>query len=216
MRTKYVIIGAGAAGLSAAEVIRKHEPRASIQIVTDDPYGYYSRPGLAYYLAREVPVDALYPYIEGYYRNIDLHILKERVLRINPAEHILHLGNGRSMPYDRLLIATGATASLPDTPGIKLEGVVTLDSLEDTLHIVKQAKSASSAVVIGGGITALELVEGFAALGLKTHYLLRGDRYWSADWTTHDTVSAISGSPCGLVSSGWPGYSPMICQSLSL
>jgi NAD(P)H-nitrite reductase large subunit len=62
---------------------------------------------------------------------------------------------------------------------MNLEGVVTLDSLEDTLNIVKLARHASSAVVIGGGITALELVEGFTALGVKTHYFLRGDRYWN-------------------------------------
>ena len=175
-----MIVGSGAAGLSAAEVIRKHEPKAGIQIITEDPYGYYSRPGLAYYLAKEVPLEALYPYTEGYYRKLDLHFTKEHVARINPAEHVLHLAGGRIMPYDRLLIATGATASRPDTPGINLEGVVTLDSLEDTLHIVKLARHSSSAVVIGGGITALELVEGFTALGVKTHYFLRGDRYWNA------------------------------------
>jgi NAD(P)H-nitrite reductase large subunit len=176
---KFVIVGSGAAGLSAAEAIRKQEPKASIQIITEDPYGYYSRPGLAYFLAKEVPVEALYPYNERYYRNLDLHFIKERVTRIKPAEHILNLAGGRIVPYDRLLVAIGATATRPDTPGINLEGVVTLDSMEDTLHIMKLARHSSSAVVIGGGITALELVEGFAISGLRTHYFLRGDRYWS-------------------------------------
>ncbi len=176
---KFVIIGSGAAGLSAAEAIRKHEPRASIQIITEDPYGYYSRPGLAYYLAKEVPLEALYPYTENYYRKLDLHFMKEHVSRINPAEHVLHLAGGRILPYDRLLISTGATASKPDTPGMDLEGVVTLDSMEDTLNIIKLARKATNAVVIGGGITALELVEGFTAQGIKTHYFLRGDRYWN-------------------------------------
>ena len=176
---RYIIIGSGAAGLSAAEAICGRDPQASIQIITDDPYGYYSRPGLAYYLAGEVPQDALYPYTEAYYRSLHLHILKEGVSRINPAEHTVHLSGGRILPYDRLLIATGATASLPDTPGVKLEGVVTFDSMLDTLHIMKLAKRASAAVVIGGGITALELVEGFKIQGARTHYFLRGDRYWS-------------------------------------
>ena len=133
---RYVIIGSGAAGLSAAEAIRGRDPNASIQIITDDPYGYYSRPGLAYYLAGEVPQDALYPYNDAYYRSLNLHILKEGVSRFNPAEHNVHLSSGRILPYDRLLVATGATATLPDTPGVNLEGVVTFDSMEDTLHIM--------------------------------------------------------------------------------
>jgi NADPH-dependent 2,4-dienoyl-CoA reductase/sulfur reductase-like enzyme len=105
---------------------------------------------------------------------------KEGVARINPTEHKVHMAGGRIIPFDRLLVATGATASRPDTPGINLEGVVTLDSMEDTLHIMKLARRSSSAVVIGGGITALELVEAFTALGVKTHYFLRGDRYWNS------------------------------------
>lgn len=177
---RYVIIGSGAAGLSAAEAIRGRDAQSSVEIVTDDPYGYYSRPGLAYYLAGEIPVDALYPYNDAYYRKMNLHIMKERVTRINPAEHNVHMAGGRIIPFDRLLVATGATASRPDTPGINLEGVVTLDSMEDTLHIMKLARRSSTAVVIGGGITALELVEAFIAQKVKTHYFLRGDRYWNS------------------------------------
>jgi len=105
---------------------------------------------------------------------------KEGVARINPTEHKVHMAGGRIIPFDRLLVVTGATASRPDTPGINLEGVVTLDSMEDTLHIMKLARRSSSALVIGGGITALELVEAFTALGVKTHYFLRGDRYWNS------------------------------------
>ena len=74
--------------------------------------GYYSRPGLAYYLAGEVPVGALYPYNEGYYRKLNLHFMKETVARINPAEHVLNMAGGRIVPYNRLLVATGATEIL--------------------------------------------------------------------------------------------------------
>jgi NAD(P)H-nitrite reductase large subunit len=60
-----------------------------------------------------------------------------------------------------------------------LEGVVVLDTLADAKGILKLARRARSAVVVGGGITALEIVEGLVSRGVKTHYFLRGDRYWS-------------------------------------
>ncbi len=178
--TRYIIIGSGAAGLTAAETIRQNDPQASIQIVTSDPYGYYSRPGLAYYLAKELPEDGLYPYREAYFREQRLNFVKEKALRINPADHTLHLSGGRTLTYDRLLLATGATSSPPDVPGADLEGVVKLDNLEDAKKIVRLARRATSAIVVGGGITALEMVEGLAAQGVRTHYFLRGDRYWSS------------------------------------
>ncbi len=177
---RYIIVGSGAAGVAGAEAIRQKDPQGSIQIVTSDPYGFYSRPGLAYYLAKELPEDGLYPYRDSYYRQLNLHFVNEKAARINPAEHVLHLRGGRILPYDRLLIATGATASPPDVPGADLEGVVKLDNMEDARRIIKLARGATSAVVVGGGITALEIVEGLAARGVRTHYFLRGDRYWSS------------------------------------
>ncbi len=177
---RYIIIGSGAAGLTAAEAIRSCDPQASIQMLTNDPYGYYSRPGLAYYLAKELSEDSLYPYRDAYFRDLKLNLVKEAAVRINPAEHAVHLRGGRVLPYDRLLVATGATASPPDVPGADLEGVVKLDNLDDARRIVKLARRAASAVVVGGGITALEIVEGLAARGVCTHYFLRGDHYWSS------------------------------------
>jgi len=177
---RYVIIGSGAAGLAAAETIRGHDSNASIQIFTNDPFGYYSRPGLAYYLCGELPEEGLYPQPDSFYRHLNLNILKEQAARINPGEHTLHLTGGRVVPYDRLLVSNGASATRPELAGVDLEGVVKLDNMEDARQIIKLARRAKSAVVVGGGITALELVEGLAALGVRTHYFLRGDRYWSS------------------------------------
>ncbi len=99
--------------------------------------------------------------------------------RVDAPAHIVELQDHIRINYDRLLIATGAQATPSKTPGSELTGVVKLDSLEDARHILKLARKSRSAVVIGGGITALEIVEGLRARGVNTHYLLRGDRYWS-------------------------------------
>ena len=76
------------------------------------------------------------------------------------------------------MIATGSYALKPKVPGIDLEGVVKLDHMDDAMRIVALAKKAKKAIIVGGGITALELAEGLVANRVKVHYLLRGDRYW--------------------------------------
>lgn len=177
---RYVFIGSGAAGLAAAEAVRRQDPSASLTMLTDDPHGYYSRPGLAYYLAGEVPETQLFPWPEKHFRDLNLQLHYDPVTRVMPEEHYLALKNGKKIHYDRLLIATGATAVQPDLPGIDLKGVVKLDSLDDAQEIVSLARRGQTAVIVGGGITALELVEGLAARGMNVHYFLRGDRYWSA------------------------------------
>ena len=83
------------------------------------------------------------------------------------------------LEYERLLLATGAHATALAVPGAQLPGVVKLDDLDDARKILHLARRGKTAVVIGGGITALEIAEGLLARGMKVHYLLRGDRYWS-------------------------------------
>jgi NAD(P)H-nitrite reductase large subunit len=176
---KYVIIGSGVAGIAAIEAIRSVDAIGEIHMVGDDPYGYYSRPGLAYYLTGELHDKALFPRTAEDYRRMKFRFVKGRVSKIMREAHALELDGGTSVFYDRLLIAVGAQAVPLDVPGANLEGVLKLDHMQDAKRILKLARRGRTAVVVGGGITALELVEGLLARGVKVHYLLRGDRYWS-------------------------------------
>ncbi|MBK8821062.1 MAG: NAD(P)/FAD-dependent oxidoreductase [Anaerolineales bacterium] len=176
---RYVIIGAGVAGYAAIEAIRSVDRVGEIIMISDDPHGYYSRPGLAYYLTGELQDKALYPRTLEDYKKIKFSFHKCRVTRILRSEHALEIEGKPRLTYDKLLIAVGARALPLKVPGSKLEGVVKLDHLTDAKNILKLAKSGKTAVVVGGGITALELTEGLLARGMKVHYLLRGDRYWS-------------------------------------
>jgi NAD(P)H-nitrite reductase large subunit len=176
---KYVIIGSGVAGIAAIEAIRSLDPTNSITMIGDDPHGFYSRPGLAYYITGELHDKALFPRTADDYRRMNFQFIKGRVLNIQRELHSLELNNKTQVSYDKLLIAVGAQATPLNISGANLEGVLKLDHLEDAKHILKFARRGKTAVVVGGGITALELVEGFVARGMKVHYLLRSDRYWS-------------------------------------
>jgi NADPH-dependent 2,4-dienoyl-CoA reductase/sulfur reductase-like enzyme len=175
----YAIIGQGAAGLAAAEAIRTRHPKSQITLVSDEGHPYYSRPGLAYYLTGQVPEKQLFPRSRDELSSVGATHLHKRAVRVDPAARQITFEDGSSLSYRAALLATGARAVLPDVPGIELEGVVTLDTLDNARHILSQARKARRAVVVGGGITALELAEGLAARGVETHYLLRRDHFWS-------------------------------------
>ena len=148
-------------------------------IIGAEPYGYYSRPGLAYYLAGEVPEERLFPFRPEDFARLDVQLIPKRATGIDPAGHRVTLEDGRILLYDRLLLATGARAIPVEVPGAELEGVVKLDDLEDARGLIRRSRHAKAAVVVGGGITALEIVEGLRARRVHVHYFMRRDRYWS-------------------------------------
>lgn len=178
--TRYLIIGAGIAGIAAAEAIRSLDSSGEITLIGHDPHGFYSRPGLAYYLTGELPEEQLFPYPPQQFQTLRLNVRRGRVTQLLPDTQEIELDNRARAPYDSLLLATGARAVPPGVPGADLAGVVKLDHLDDARHIVGLARRAKRAVVVGGGITALEIVEGLAAQRVQVHYLLRGERYWGS------------------------------------
>jgi NAD(P)H-nitrite reductase large subunit len=179
MPRKYVIVGSGIAGLSAAETLREQEPAASITMISEEPHNFYSRPGLAYFLRGDIPEKLLYIRTPEDLAAIKVNRIHARVEQLRCDAREVVGKDGTRIAYDALLLATGALAVPPSFPGADLAGIVKLDGLDDTRHILNIARRGRPAVVVGGGITALELAEGLAARRMKIHYFLRGDRYWS-------------------------------------
>jgi NAD(P)H-nitrite reductase large subunit len=177
--THYVIIGTGVAGMSAAETLRTADQTAKITLVSDDPHAFYSRPGLAYYLTDEIPEKQLYIFSKKDWKTLNATYIEGQVTRIIPQTRQVEIKNTHPLAYDRLLLATGASSVDLNVPGANLKGVVKLDDFEDTRHILALTRHTKVAVVVGGGIVSLELVEGLLARGIQVHYFLRGDRYWS-------------------------------------
>ncbi|HZZ80016.1 MAG TPA: FAD-dependent oxidoreductase [Gemmataceae bacterium] len=179
MPLAYVMVGSGIASLSAAEAIRQRQPDASITVVSEEPHDFYSRPGLAYFLRGDIPESQLMVRSRDDLKTLNVKRVHGLVKELRCDGQELLLSDNRRLRFDRLLLAAGALAAPPTFPGRDLAGVVKLDGLDDTRRILALAKRGKPAVVVGGGITALELAEGLCARGMKVHYFLRGERYWA-------------------------------------
>lgn len=175
---RYLLLGTGVAAISAAEAIRSQDPSGALIFLSDDPHGYYSRPGLAYVLTGEVDEKQLFAYRPEDFKKLNAQFYRAAATRILPGEQAVEAGPQLKIPYDRLLIAIGSQAVRLKAPGVELDGVVKLDHMDDVRLIIQKSRRAKNAVVVGGGITALELAEGMAAQGVKVHMLIRDERYW--------------------------------------
>jgi NAD(P)H-nitrite reductase large subunit len=193
MTKRHVLVGIGPGAVAAAEAIRAADDGAEITIVAADSHGYYSRPGLAYLMTREMPQQRLHPFSEEEFTQLDVRRVVDRVTGIDLAARRVSLAGGSDLPYDCLLIATGSRSTPAKVPGAELDGVVKLDDMADALGIIQRCHEAKSAVVVGGGITALEIVEGLRARKVHVHYFLRRDRFWA---------SVLSGSESQFVADG--------------
>jgi NADPH-dependent 2,4-dienoyl-CoA reductase/sulfur reductase-like enzyme len=174
----YLIIGNGAAGLSAAEVIRKRDSHGRITILSNEPHLFYSRPGIAYVILDQISEQQVIARSQGFYREHHLDLRQATAVRLEPERQVVYLENGEAVGYDVLLLATGSTAVPPPFAGGDLDGVLYLDTLDDAKRIIKYGRRAKAAVVVGGGITAMEMAEGLQHQGARTHLLQRGDRIW--------------------------------------
>jgi NAD(P)H-nitrite reductase large subunit len=145
------MIGSGVASMAAIEAVRSVDASGEVLLIGNEVHGFYSRPGLAYYLTGELAEEQLYPMREADFRKLNVRFLHSHVARIDAEQHQIQLQNGLSMSYDRLLIAVGAEAQTVKVTGAALEGVVKLDNLDDAKNIVNLARKARSAVVVGKG-----------------------------------------------------------------
>lgn len=173
---RYVIVGNGFAGTTAAEQLRKHDPSCSITLFTDEPYTLYNRIALPPLLRKQVTKEKVIMRDLAWHekQNIDLH-LETRVERVIPQERVV-VAAGASYPYDALLIATGGRPNLHPAPGHDGANVYNFQYMSDTLAISAELESAKASVSIGGSFIAYELAEAFLSRKTETHWVMRGPR----------------------------------------
>jgi len=174
---RYVIVGNGFAGTTAAEQLRKHDPACEITLFADEPYTLYNRISLPPMLRRQIPEAKVM------IRNVAWHEehrialrLRTHVERVIPQERVVEAA-GASYPFDALLIATGGRPNPIGKPGADgAANIFPFQYLDDTRAISEQIDRSRAAVAIGGSFIAYELAEAFASRGMETHWLMRGPR----------------------------------------
>jgi NADPH-dependent 2,4-dienoyl-CoA reductase/sulfur reductase-like enzyme/nitrite reductase/ring-hydroxylating ferredoxin subunit len=167
---RIVIVGGGA-GFAAAEMLRRRGFAGSITMLSNDEAAPVDRPNLSKdYLAGSAPEDWLPLRPDVFYTesHIDLR-LKAEVAKIDARGGAVALKGGSSVPYDRLLLATGAEPVRLTIPGAELPHVYTLRSLADCRAIIKAADSAKRAVVIGASFIGLEVAAALRARKIEVH-----------------------------------------------
>ena len=177
MPKKIVIIGANAAGVHAANAARKTDQTAEITLIDREPHPAYSRCGIPYVLAGEIPrFEDLTAFPPSHYRIMKFDLrLETKARSINHAEKIVLAENKEgkvdALKYDSLILATGADPFVIPVEGHDLPGVFSVRTLDDGKAIQRAMKTAKSAVVIGAGFVGLETAHAFVENKIKTTVL---------------------------------------------
>ncbi len=168
---KIVIVGGGAAGFAAAEMLRREQYQGSIVMLSHEDAAPVDRPNLSKdYLAGTAPEDWLPLRPDSFYseNGIDLR-LGANVSGIDVRARQATLAKGDKIPYDRLLLATGAEPIRLAMPGIDLPHVFTLRTTSDCRAIIKRAQSARRVVVLGANFIGLEVAASLRTRGVEVH-----------------------------------------------
>jgi NAD(P)H-nitrite reductase large subunit len=178
---KYLIIGGGVAGVTAAETIRQNDPTGTIGIVSDEPYILYSRVMLSkpnFFLGK-VPFDQVWLKGEQWYKENNIAFLGGKtVSALDVSQKNIKLTDGDFISYEKLLIATGTATRKANMPGADKKGVHYLRSLEDGKGIMENIKTAKNAVTVGGGFIGFEMADLMQLAGMKTTVVLREPYFW--------------------------------------
>jgi NADH oxidase (H2O2-forming) len=174
MPKRIVIIGAHAAGMDAASAARKTDRAADITLIADEKYVGYSRCGLPFVLGGQIPsFQSLIVFPPAFFQMMKLGLKTEtKVTTINTANKMLETtdkaGKTETVPYDSLIMATGASAFTPPIKGKEKQGIHSLRTLEDGERIDQAIKKgAKTAIVMGAGLIGLETAIALHERGLK-------------------------------------------------
>ena len=215
--THHLILGAGPAGVIAAETIRKLAPLDRITIVGDEPEPSYSRMAIPYLLIGNVDERGTYlRKSPTHFSDMKIEVQQGKVTAVNAAAKTVALDNGQSLAFDTLLIATGSHPVSPPIPGIKSEGVHTCWTLEDARKIAALATKGARVLQLGAGFIGCIIMEALAARGVELSVVEMGDRMvprmmgptaggMIRDWCEAKGVQVFTGTRVESISRPEPG-----------
>ncbi len=174
---KHVIIGAGPAGVIAAETLRKADAQASVTVIGDEPEPPYSRMAIPYLLTGGVGEEGTYlRHGADHYEKLAVELRRDRVTRVHAKDRRVELESGGHLDYDRLLIASGSHAVRPPITGMDLPGVENCWTLADARRIAEGAREGSQVVLMGAGFIGCIVLEALAKRGVALTVIEMGER----------------------------------------
>ena len=175
---KYVVAGAGPAGVIGAETLRKADPEGAITMISAEDEPPYSRMAIPYYLSGNVEEKGTFlRKEEDHFQKLNIDYVQGNGLaRVSPSDKRVVLEDGSEMPYDRLLIATGSRPTTPPVPGIDLPGIQPCWTLEHARKIHKVVQHEARVVLIGAGFIGSIIIDAIGALEINLTALEMEDR----------------------------------------
>jgi NAD(P)H-nitrite reductase large subunit len=212
----HVILGAGPAGVIAAETIRKHRPGDQITIVGDEREPPYSRMAIPYLLIGKIDESGTWLRKgASHYEQQKIKLVQARAKGVDSAARSVSLDNGDSLRFDTLLIATGSTPVRPPIPGLDLPGVHPCWTLEDARKIMALAVKGARVLQMGAGFIGCIIMEALAARGVHLSVVEMGDRMvprmmgptaggMIKDWCEAKGVEVFTGTRVEAIDAGTP------------
>ncbi len=172
------IIGNGVAGSTAARYIRKLDSSAEITMISGESKYFFARTALMYVYMGHMKFEHTKPYEDWFWDKNRIHLKQDWVDQIEFDKQELQLKEGGSLPYDKLVLATGSHSRRIGIPGEDLEGAQGLYSLQDLQSMGRSTKNIRRAVVIGGGLVGIELAEMLHCRGIHVSFIIREAHFW--------------------------------------
>ena len=175
----HLVIGNSIAGIEAAITLRRRDPAARITVVSAESDHPFARTALMYVFCGQLRHEDTEFYDRGLYERMKFERVRARVVSVQPGEHAVTLDDGRTLNYDRLLLAVGSAARRLPMPGAYDDPPVHhFVTRKDYEALDAAAKPGKRAAVIGGGLIGVEVAEVLHQRGLKVHWLVREPWTW--------------------------------------
>jgi NAD(P)H-nitrite reductase large subunit len=188
--TQIVIVGNGIAGVTAARHIRKLSD-FKITIISSESKYFFSRTALMYVYMGHMKFEHTEPYEPWFWEKNRIDLVQDTVVSVEVEEKKIKLESGQTLKYDKLIIATGSKSNKFGWPGQDLEGVLGMYHKQDLDNLEKWAPNNSickRAVVVGGGLIGIELVEMLLSRQIPVTFLVREASFWSGVLPSEDSA----------------------------
>lgn len=174
-----VIIGNGIAGVSVAKNVRKLSD-CKITIISSETEYFFSRTALMYVFMGHMKFEHLKPYENDFWKKNNINLIFNEVQEVKTEQNLITFIDQSSLKYDKLVIATGSKSNKFGWKNQDVNGVLGLYHKQDLDKLNVLAKNCTNAVVIGGGLIGIELVEMLLSRKIKVTYLIREKSFWSS------------------------------------